>query len=231
MNNFKTAIIDPPWAYGKGTESFQGTAAQEYKTMSNAEILALRIEELRLDYVFLWVGSNFLPIGLDLLQKWGTPYCSQLVWYKGGTGSIGTWFRSGHELCLFGHRKGVATIRSTQATAFEDPEHPNAFEHSRLKHSKKPRVLHEFIETTGEKDGNSPGNARKHVRIEKDSARGAKGEEKFVKIYRAYPGPYLEIFGRESRKGWYVIGNEAPATMGEDITVSLQNIIDGKAKQ
>jgi N6-adenosine-specific RNA methylase IME4 len=32
-----------------------------------------------------------------------------------------------------------------------------------------------------------------------------------------FPGPYLEIFGRRPRKGWTVIGNEAPGGDGKDI--------------
>jgi N6-adenosine-specific RNA methylase IME4 len=56
------------------------------------------------------------------------------------------------------------------------------------------------------------------------------GEEKEITTQTSFPGPYLEIFGREkegepSRPGWTVIGYEANATRGEDIAVSLQNLI------
>ena len=33
---------------------------------------------------------------------------------------------------------------------------------------------------------------------------------------RSFPGPYLELFGRRSRPGWTVVGNEAPSD-GNDI--------------
>lgn len=41
---------------------------------------------------------------------------------------------------------------------------------------------------------------------------------------KRFPGPYLEIFGRKSRKGWIVLGDEAPDD-GEDIQVSLADLI------
>lgn len=36
-----------------------------------------------------------------------------------------------------------------------------------------------------------------------------KPEETFRRLVRLYPGPYLDIFGRASRPGWTVWGNEA----------------------
>lgn len=36
-----------------------------------------------------------------------------------------------------------------------------------------------------------------------------KPDETYRRIERLYPGPYLDIFGRESRPGWTVWGNEA----------------------
>ena len=38
----------------------------------------------------------------------------------------------------------------------------------------------------------------------------------------------LEIFARRHRPGWNCIGNEAPATLGEDIRDSLGNLITGE---
>lgn len=208
MKTFRTAIIDPPWPYGKGTGAFQGTPDTSvdsqviYRTMSMKDIENLPIAQLGLEYTFLWTGQTFLTEAVALLKQWGTPYCSNLVWYKGnlteGSGSIGTWFRSGHEVCLFGHRAKVPTIRST---------FPTAFPHPRLKHSAKPDNLHTFIEGLGT-DG-------KHT----------KNKDK-IKTPCAYPGPYLEIFGRKARAGWTVIGNEAPETRGEDVKLSLQKFLE-----
>jgi len=38
----------------------------------------------------------------------------------------------------------------------------------------------------------------------------------------------IEIFARRQRPGWECIGNEAPGTMGEDIRVSLDKILNRK---
>jgi N6-adenosine-specific RNA methylase IME4 len=45
---------------------------------------------------------------------------------------------------------------------------------------------------------------------------------------RRFPGPYLEIFGRRRRPGWLVVGDEAPATAGIDIKVTLGKIRAGQ---
>jgi N6-adenosine-specific RNA methylase IME4 len=44
----------------------------------------------------------------------------------------------------------------------------------------------------------------------------AKPDEAYSRIRRLYPGPLLELFGRKSREGWTVWGNEVPATEQED---------------
>lgn len=40
-------------------------------------------------------------------------------------------------------------------------------------------------------------------------------------IEEKFPSPYLELFGRTTREGWTVLGNEAPGHEGRDITESL----------
>lgn len=41
---------------------------------------------------------------------------------------------------------------------------------------------------------------------------------------RHFPGPYLELFGRRSRAGWTVLGDEAPGD-GKDIRVSIKSLL------
>ena len=42
---------------------------------------------------------------------------------------------------------------------------------------------------------------------------------------KLFPGPYIEIFGRQSRDGWTVLGNEAPGD-GRDIRQSLRLLLE-----
>ena len=39
-------------------------------------------------------------------------------------------------------------------------------------------------------------------------AHSEKPDEAYSRIYRLYPGPFLELFGRKRRDGWTVWGNE-----------------------
>ena len=41
------------------------------------------------------------------------------------------------------------------------------------------------------------------------------------RLEKMYEGPYLELFARRERAGWYCVGNEAPDTVGQDIHDSL----------
>lgn len=40
-----------------------------------------------------------------------------------------------------------------------------------------------------------------------------------------FPGPYIEIFGRQNRKKWTVIGDEAPNYMKQDVRHSLKKYL------
>lgn len=40
-----------------------------------------------------------------------------------------------------------------------------------------------------------------------------------------FPGPRLELFGRQNVPHWTVVGNESPMTPGEDIRVSIARLI------
>ena len=70
------------------------------------------------------------------------------------------------------------------------------------------RVSHEFM-MLGIKGG-LPFNDHSEMSwySEKRSKHSRKPHEIIRKIEKVSPGPYLELFGRETRKGWTVWGNE-----------------------
>lgn len=185
---FRTAIIDPPWAYERVSKhkKLSGYVSQEgneqYVTLSNDDLKALPVGKVVQDYVFLWTTGPFIREALDLLDSWGFEYKSQLCWYKNTGYGVGYWFRGDHELILVGKRPGAPSIRTNERSLFSIMG--TVLEHKRTRHSAKPDALHEIAE-------------------------------------RHFPGPYLEIFGRRSREGWTVLGNEAPGD-GLDIRESLQ---------
>jgi N6-adenosine-specific RNA methylase IME4 len=215
---FPTAIIDPPWAYrtvtGNGNKNTLSGFVQngddvKYNTMNQAALMALPVGKVVSRYLFMWTAKGFFAEGLELLRKWDFEYKSALFWHKTTGMGVGFWFRSDTEVVLVGAKRGAPSIRTNERDNIIEliETEGDTFGHPRTRHSEKPSLLHEFIEK-----------------------RRKPNKEKNTPTY--FPGPYLEIFGRGKRRpNWYIIGNEAEATMGEDITVSLQNIVDGKAKQ
>lgn len=184
MSKFQTAIIDPPWPYGKASknEKLTGYVSQEgneqYKTLSIEDLEVLPVGQIVAGYIFLWTVSPFLREGLGLIEKWGFDYITSLAWYKDTGIGVGYWFRGDHELILVAKRKGWPSVRTKERSLFRS---------KRLRHSEKPPTIHQIVE--------------KH-----------------------FPGPFVEIFGRKSRDGWTVLGNEAPGD-GKDIKESLASLI------
>lgn len=49
--------------------------------------------------------------------------------------------------------------------------------------------------------------------------------ESIYEIAESYPGPYLEVFARQTRPGWYSLGNECPDD-GADIRERLTDLVE-----
>ena len=225
---FKTAIIDPPWPYRKvdgnnnklGGFVYHKDKKIHYEVMSVDDLSNLPIGEIVSGYLFMWTAKTFLREGLDLFTKWGFEFKSYLIWHKMPGLGVGYWFRGDCEMVMVGVKEGMPSLRTNESDTLYTPLDAvldaDTFVHPRIGHSTKPMRVHELIE-------------KRRPLLRKIRLNPA-GEEKEVITQTSFPGPYLEIFGREkegepSRPGWTVIGNEAHATRGEDIAVSLQNLI------
>jgi N6-adenosine-specific RNA methylase IME4 len=49
--------------------------------------------------------------------------------------------------------------------------------------------------------------------------------DSIYEVAESFPGPYLELFAREQRSGWYSLGNECPND-GQDIRQSLPGLVN-----
>ncbi|WP_099864709.1 MT-A70 family methyltransferase [Pararhizobium haloflavum] len=67
--------------------------------------------------LFLWVTSNRLDDGIDVLRAWGFDYVTCLIWDKETIG-MGRWVRDRHEILLLGKRGNFpAPLPGTQAAS------------------------------------------------------------------------------------------------------------------
>lgn len=243
MPKFKSLIIDPPWPYAVASKhkKLSGFVSQDgnakYKTLTIEDLKSLPINELmdeKQAYVFLWTTSPFIPDALELLKAWNFVYVTSLVWHKNTGIGVGFWFRGDHEYVFVAKRAGAPSIRTMERSHFtvepvEDltdylpyfpPDFPSHFSSKRLKHSSKPTTIHELIEK------------RREPYVASIKRKNEEGNEVVTQqtTITSFPGPYIEIFGRSSREGWTVLGDQSPED-GNDIRDSLCKLIEQISKE
>lgn len=176
----QTILIDPPWPYRlrKGDSSHRGEVTRHYSEMSEADILALPVDDFADPSgcaVWMWITNNHLPLGFRCFEEWGVTYKTLWTWLKTtNDGSkprigIGHWGRSCTEHLMLGTVGKLSSFCHTGTLGGQ----PNLVMAPRREHSRKPSEVYEIIE-----------------RLQPNaSAR-------------------LEIFARHSRNGWRQWGNE-----------------------
>lgn len=185
------AIIypDPPWQYemysDKGLEK---SPDQHYQTMSLDELKAMRDDVLFATAphaaCIMWTTFAMLKPALELMECWGFEYKTGGPWIKrAGTGNpaMGTGYvlRSSAELFLIGS-VGRPKIRNKgQRNLLLTGEWPAQVED----------IDSVIVDTL----------RREHSR---------KPDEMIPLIEALFDGPYLELFGRTTRPGWTVWGNQ-----------------------
>jgi N6-adenosine-specific RNA methylase IME4 len=146
---FGTILADPPWQFSNRT----GKVAPEhrrllrYPTMTLAAISDLPVANISLpqSHLYLWVPNALLFEGLNVMQRWGFSYKTNLVWYKirkdGGPDGrgVGFYFRNVTELVLFGTRGSLRTAQPGRRQV-------NVLSTRKREHSRKPDELYNIIE-------------------------------------------------------------------------------------
>lgn len=146
---YRTIVADPPWEYDRASGlGSNRAAADNYPTMTNAEIASLPVASMAAEsaHLYLWVTNLRLfaeegdaAVGpIEILRAWGFRYATMLTWHKLGAPGMGWYFRGDTEHVLFGVR-GKAPI---------DPalRESNHFAASRHGHSVKPDRFYELVE-------------------------------------------------------------------------------------
>lgn len=196
--HFRCIVSDPPWAERGGGKVKRG-ADRHYGLLGYDAIIDVHrryfAEVGGPDplgcLLWLWVTSNHLRGGLQVMDALGFRYVTQLVWVKTTkTGKphvgLGQRTRQRHEPLLLGvmGRVPVPIPRDRPDSVIEAGEWPEGLE-----------CLDDVIDAPRGRHSQKP-------------------TEAFARIERACEGPRLEVFGRAARDGWTVVGNEAPAERG-----------------
>ena len=115
--------------------------------MTFEEIKDLPVRDLALpqSHLYLWVPNALLKEGLEVMERWGFVYKTNIVWYKirkdGGPDGrgVGFYFRNVTELILFGVRGSFRTLQPGRTQT-------NIIPTRKREHSRKPEELYPIIE-------------------------------------------------------------------------------------
>lgn len=148
---FGAVLADPPWRFENRTGKMapEHRRLHRYGTMTNEDILELPVAQTVAEraHLYLWVPNALLPLGLEVMHRWGFRYISNIVWYKirkdGGPDrrGVGFYFRNVTELLLFGVRgRDVRTLPPGRTQ-------PNIITSRKGRHSEKPEEQYRIVET------------------------------------------------------------------------------------
>ena len=210
---FSVLCADPAWMFDDKLPGGTRGAGKQYREQHIDDIIARRgfeFEWPRLAddcILFLWRVASQVEEAYRVVRGWGFEPKSEIVWNKltkngkkwMGMGRTG---RQSHEICIVAtrgrsvnvvHDLGVRSTFKAKVPTYE-PGHPRIGCPILDKHG-SPR----FNKRTGEPLVIKVG----------DYVHSAKPEEFYTRIVeRMCKGPYVELFGRRTRPGWDVRGNE-----------------------
>jgi N6-adenosine-specific RNA methylase IME4 len=148
--HFGTLLADPPWRFSNRTGKMapEHRRLHRYPTLSLAEIMELPVARVAkpASHLYLWVPNALLREGMEVMQRWGFTYKTNIVWFKtrkdGGPDGrgVGFYFRNVTELCLFGTRGSLRTEQPGRRQV-------NLIATRKREHSRKPAELYDIIES------------------------------------------------------------------------------------
>ena len=192
-NHYRALVIDPPWRF-KSYTALQSAnwrsrrdAEKHYASMALADICALPVRALAAPegcHLFLWATGPMLKQAFEVMTAWEFHYSTTaFVWIK---------LKRSHDpmqLRVLPIAEGDLHVGLGLTT----------------------RKNAEFV-LLGRR-----GNARRNNKDVREIILAPVREhsrnpaELFSRVERYCAGPYLELFARETRVGWTVWGDEAPA--------------------
>ncbi len=133
QGRFATLVLDPPWQ----DETVSAHQRPPYATMTEAEIAAVPVESWALPegHLYCHAPGPFLPMAIRLVQGWGYDF-KQVLTFRKAAWSMGRYFRTLDEYCVFATRGGLMLARA---------DLPNMFEGASGRHSEKPESFYGLV--------------------------------------------------------------------------------------
>ena|GEM_PF-879948 len=247
---YRVIVADPPWAFDDQLDGMKAdtprAAAANYPVLDLEALKALPVRELaEPDAVLgLWTPASMLREGLDVMAAWGFRQTQEWTWVKltstektaeDGFGVLPDGTVAVHQQVLLRTLAGLARRadriqRSEHNEAIVTIPLPLAFGMGRLARAAKETML---VGVRGQLYRHVRDKGIRDVFFAPAGKHSEKPECVQDALDRMVPeGKALELFARRQRDSfpdpvdrWTCIGNEAPATLGEDIRDSVQRLL------
>lgn len=199
-NKFSIIVADPPWAFSDRLtmSDVKRSAQSNYTTMTIGELERLPIPELSDPngcLLALWCPSSLLQSGLSLLQYWGFELKTTYVWVKSKK-KLSSPFTLDNSLS-FGMGR---TFRAAHELALIGINNTQLYQSLQNK-------------------------SQRSVSFAPNLGHSVKPECLQDSLDCMFPhANKLELFARRVRPNWTCLGNECPASLGEDISTSINHL-------
>lgn len=183
---FKTVMVDPPWAYDDDMPGPGRGSNSHYDTLHYGTVLGMapQIQQATAPsaHLYLWTTNSFIQEALEIAEAWGFDQKTIITWVKVTEEPRGLPHQRDHSVNVkerigMGHYLRNVTEHMLFCTkgnlSTELDTVPNVFYAERGQHSVKPNKAYELVEELS-------------------------------------PEPRLDMFSRRKRKGWEIWGDETP---------------------
>lgn len=147
---YGTIYADPPWKLSGGKNGKSGFSKSvspdvHYPLLKTPEIMSMPVQDLALpdSHLYLWAVNGMLPDALRVMEAWGFRYVTNLCWDKTTGYGMGQYFRTDHELLLFGVRGNPGYKRDSRGKKCQARSVIHA---PRGRHSEKPAEVRSVIQ-------------------------------------------------------------------------------------
>jgi N6-adenosine-specific RNA methylase IME4 len=222
MNKFRVIISDPPWSFNDKLTmaSTPRGAESHYTVLTLDDIKSLPVVDIvDNDAVLaLWVPSSLLQDGLDVMKAWGFEQKQTWIWVKTKQIPLQLLLDILKKVVSKKMPIGLTGISTVDAIKNFNLNEVLAFGMGRLF-----RQTHELclIGTRGKLGDKIQNKAQRSVYFGPATKHSEKPNGLHEMLNAMFDGPKLEMFARREYPNWVTIGNECPATKGEDIKDSL----------
>lgn len=225
MATYNILVIDPPYSFSDSltmSKTKRGAKSVYKNVMTNQELIDLDVASITADdaVLALWVPGSLLPLGQQIMSKWGFRQTQTWIWAKTVQQPLGKLKKN--IISLFKKKDSIDLDLILAEIDNFDLNQSLKMNMGRLF-----RQSHEIalIGVKGSVYSELINKSQKSVILDVARKHSSKTEALQDQLELMFPdGKYLELFARRDRKNWVCIGNENPSTLGENIVDSLKRL-------